>query len=93
MDTILSGMQGYAVAYLDNIVVYSPTWNQYLSHLEDILNRLLLTGLTIKKSKCHFAKAKCTFLGHVVGQGQIKLEGSKSQAIRDFQPKKMCVLS
>ena len=53
-------------------------------HLEDILKRLTKAGLTIKRSKCQFAKAECTFLGHVIGRGKVKLETCKLQAIQEF---------
>ena len=73
------------MAYLDDVVIYSSTWDQHLRDLEDIFKKLTAAGLTMKRSKCQFAKAECTFLGHVVGRGDIKPEECKLKAIRDFK--------
>jgi len=40
-----------------------------------VLDRLNEVGLTVKPSKCQLAMGKCTYLGHVVGNGVVKPEG------------------
>ena len=34
MDKLLRGTEQFATAYLDNMVVYSPTWEEHLKHLK-----------------------------------------------------------
>ena len=85
MDEVLVGTDDYATAYLDDVVIYSATWDQHLRDLEDIFKKSTAAGLTMKRSKCQFAKAECTLLGHVVGRGDIKPEECKLKAIRDFK--------
>ena len=74
MDIVLDGTQDFAAAYLDDIIVYSTTWEDHLHHLDIVLTRLKNAGLTVKESKCQFAKGTCTYLGHVVGDGTVKPE-------------------
>jgi len=73
MDQIIRGMDRFASAYLED----------HLAHLRAVLNKLMEVGLMIKpsKSKCQQAMAECTYLGHVVGNGVVKLVASKLQAI------------
>ena len=47
-----------------------------------ILEKLQDFGLTAKMPKCQWAMAECTYLGHVVGGGQVKLEVNKLEAVK-----------
>ena len=49
-----------------------------------MLERFREVGLTAKPSKCEWAAASCTYLGHVVGRGQVRPEECKVKAVRDF---------
>ena len=84
MDRILRGSQEYSEAYLDDVVIFSETWEEHLKHLTDILERIRKAGLTVKLGKCQFAMSQCVYLGHVVGNGMVKLERSKVEAIENF---------
>ena len=48
MDKLLMGLEGYIVAYLDDLVVFSQSWTDHLEHLRSILLRLREAGLTVK---------------------------------------------
>ena len=84
MDRILRGSQEYSEAYLDDVVIFSETLEEHLKHLTDILERIRKAGLTVKLGKCQFAMSQCVYLGHVVGNGMVKLERSKVEAIENF---------
>ena len=62
----------------------STTWEDYLAYLRVVLDKLMEVGLTTKPSKCQLAMAECTYLGNVVGNGVVKTEASKLQAILQF---------
>jgi len=64
------GLDGCA-AYLDNVVVFSHSWEQHIHQLHSFLRWLQETKLTVNLMKSEFCHAKVTFLGHVVGQGQV----------------------
>ena len=84
MDQILSGLQ-FSAAYLDDLVVFSDTWEEHLKHLRNILERLKSAGLTAKLKKCQFGMAECHYLGHIVGSGVVRPEHDKIRAVRTFQ--------
>lgn len=82
MDVVLAGTDSYAAAYLDDIVVYSATWEDHLRHLSDVLARIQRAGLTIHPRKCALAKEEVQYLGHVLGRGVIRPQTDKVQAIQ-----------
>ena len=84
MDHVIRGMHQFTNAYLDDLVVFSSSWEEHLDHLTTVLASLQEAGLTAKPSKCQFAMSECTYLGHVVGGGTVKPELDKLQAIKDF---------
>ena len=71
MNMVVKGLDGCAV-YLDDVVIYSNTWDDHLSHIQDLFERLEKANLTINLAKCEFAKAMVTYLGKVVGQGHVR---------------------
>ena len=84
MDRVLQGLEEYAAAYLDDVVIYSSNWKDHLYHLRQVLERIQDAGLTMKLSKCQFGMAHCIYLGHVVGSGVVKPEETKLEAMREF---------
>ena len=61
----------FVVVYLHNIMVYSESLSDHVSHLHEVFSRLREFELYVKKDKCEFCRKKITFLGHWVGQGKM----------------------
>ena len=57
MDIVIKGMQSYASAYLDDLVIFSSCWKDHVSHIHLVLERLPGAGLTVKLSKCQIGMA------------------------------------
>lgn len=68
-NTLLSKHQAYATAYLDNIAVFSDTWQEHLIHLVRIFQVLGRSRLKVSPEKCQVAQAYIHYLRHVVGSG------------------------
>ncbi len=83
MNRVTVGLEGCAV-YLDDIVVYSDTWDQHTSRIRALLERLAEAKLTVNLAKCEFARATVTYLGKVVGMGKVRPVGAKVIAIDTF---------
>ena len=67
MDVVLGEAQGeYVSAFIDDILVYSKTWEDHLIHVADILTRLEKAGLTASPSKTTLAVNKIQYIGHIV---------------------------
>ena len=85
MDRVVDDLQDFAAAYLDDLIIYSNTWEDHLKHVRVILQRLREAGLTVKPTKCQFGMERCVYLGHVVGGGTVQPEASKVETVRQFQ--------
>ncbi|KAG1955346.1 gag-pol fusion protein [Pimephales promelas] len=85
IDQILSGTEKYAAAYLDDIIIFSRTWQGHLIHLKEVLTRIKNAGLTIRSDKCTIAKAETCYLGHVLGHGVIRPQVGKVEAIKQAE--------
>ena len=71
MQKVLNGLNpargpGFVVVYIDDILIYSRTLDDHLSHIGQVLNRLQAAGLKLKASKCHFLRQEVEYLGHLI---------------------------
>jgi len=83
VNIVLSGLSGCA-AYLDDIVVYSESWQKHMEQLAEVFERLRRANLTINLAKCDFAQATVVYLEKVVGNGEVRLVQAKVEAILAF---------
>jgi hypothetical protein len=68
--------QTHAMAYLDDILVFSTTFSEHVKDLEMVFQRLTHLNLMLKLEKCCFFKRSVHYLGHVVsGDGIAPDEG------------------
>ena len=84
MDKILRGLEKYVSAYIDDVAIYSKTWEDHLKQLKSVLARLRAANLTAKPKKCRFGMDETLYLGHVIGGGRVKPELSKVQAVKTY---------
>ena len=85
MDKLLHHDLEYSRVYIDDIVVFSTTWDQHCKHLGLVLERLKVAGLTANVSKCQWGQVRCEFLGHMVGEGKVSPAECKVLALRTYQ--------
>lgn len=84
MDKVLAGLKyRCAIVYVDNIIVYGRTYDEFQGALNLVLTRLKEANLTLKPSKCSFGQDKISVLGYTIsGEGilpdETKLEKIKS---------------
>ena len=48
----------FAIAYLDDIIIFSKTPQEHLSHIRMVFEKLKSVNLSMKKSKCGFSAKK-----------------------------------
>ncbi|MEW8316224.1 MAG: reverse transcriptase domain-containing protein [Candidatus Thiodiazotropha endolucinida] len=70
--------------YLDDIVVFSITFEQHIERLEAVFRRLQTNNLKLKASKCEFFKRAVTYLGHVVSEEGICTDPTKTEAVLNW---------
>lgn len=81
MDQVLRDFSSFAAAYLDDIVIYSSSWEEHMGHLQAVLVRLQAAGLTVNPAKCVFAASQTEYLGHVIGGGVLRPQVNKIKAL------------
>ena len=74
------------VVYLDDILVYSPTWDKHVHHVQQVLHKLREHQLYAKLSKCEFGARRVEFLGHFVSAEGVAMDPAKVKAITDWKP-------
>ncbi|XP_053561366.1 uncharacterized protein LOC128652452 [Bombina bombina] len=84
VDRLLDGLQDYACAYLDDIAIYSDTWEDHLVHLGIVLDHLRVVGLTLKPDKCNIGRLEVQYLGYRVVCGKQRLEPAKVEATANW---------
>ena len=83
INKVISGLEN-CEAYIDDVIIYSDTFEDHLQRIRAFFNRLSDAKLTVNLAKSEFCHATLTFLGHVVGQGQVKPICAKVEAISVF---------
>ena len=85
MQKTLYDTTEFATAYMDDVVIYSSTWEEHLKHITMVLDRLQTANLTVYPSKCMWGGTTMTFLGHQVGDGKMTLPEHRVEALAQYQ--------
>ena len=84
----------FAIAYLDDIIIFSRMAEEHLSHIQKVFEKLQSAKLSMKLSKCHFFSKEIQYLGHILSTKGIHPLPSKTQAIQKVHtsttPKQVC---
>lgn len=85
MDEVLHDeLWKFVVVYLDDLNIYSRTFDEHLQHLRKIFDRLRDAGLKLNPEKCKFASTELAFLGHVISKDGIRTDPGKISKVKDF---------
>ena len=80
MNHVLQGLDGnICLIYLDDIIIFSSTFEQHLFRLRCVLDRLVAANLTLNPGKCSFGQSSVLFLAHIVSQDGIQPNPEKTQ--------------
>ena len=87
-QTMSDFMWSILLVYLDDLLIYTPTFDKHLIALELVLGRLRLIGVRLNPDKCHFAYFVVKFLGHLVSAEGVATDPDKVEAVRNWpEPK------
>lgn len=73
------------IAYLDDILIFSKTYEEHTEYLRLVLERLRKAQLFVKASKCRFYKEQVEFLGFIVGRNGIAMDPERVRAIQEWE--------
>ena len=80
-DLFRSYLRKFILVFFDDILVYSKSWNDHLSHLQIVFDILSINQLFVKESKCQFGVTQVTYLGHIISEKGVSVDPEKIQAV------------
>jgi hypothetical protein len=75
---------GYVINYIDDIVIFSRSFDQHMDHLDTVINKLTSAGSTPNAQKCSFYKLEIKFLGHLVSREKLMPDPQQIEAILNY---------
>jgi len=85
MDKVITAaLRENVFVYLDNLLVWSPTFEAHLDMLSQVRACLQRAELTINIDKSKFCYSQVRYLRYVVGGGCIQTDDAKIQPIQEF---------
>lgn len=85
-NLIGNGRWDYVMVYLDDILIFSRTFDQHKHHLNEILSLLSQANFQVNPDKCTIAVNEINFLSHTINEKGIQPNGDKIKVILDLPP-------
>ena len=83
----------FSLVYIDNIIVYSKSYNEHLAHLDQVLQAVKEAQITLSPKKCHFTYTSILLLGQKVSHLGLSTHAEKVKAITELVvPSNVCTL-
>lgn len=84
---VLAGyVHDFCLSYADDIVIFSNTWEDHLTHVALVLERLQIYGFACSLEKCHFGRRELAFLGHIIKSECNEAKPEHIRAVIEAQP-------
>lgn len=83
-NTLAPGLRHFVLVFFDDILVYSPTFEDHVDHLRQVFQWLRSDQWKLKLSKCTFARESISYLGHIVSSQGLSIDPAKVQAVMDW---------
>lgn len=75
-----------ALAYLDDIIVWSTTWEEHLQRLQSVFDKFRQAGMLLNAEKCQFGRTKIKFLGHVISHDGLEVDRERVSDLLNIPP-------
>ena len=83
MDTLFREliMAGKIVIYMDDILIFTQTMDEYRSIVKQVLQILADNKLSLYPKKCKFYQTKIEYLGVILSQDSIETDPTKTKGV------------
>ncbi len=83
-DVLRDMLNIFVFVYLDDIIIFSPSFQEHVQHVRGVLQCLLENRLFVKAEKCVFHASSVSFLGSVVSADGISMDPAKVRTVMDW---------
>ena len=83
-DILREFLDQFCVAYLDDILIYSDTYEEHVQHVRVVLEKLQKVGLHARADKCTFHQRSISFLGYIVSSEGISMDPERISTITEW---------
>lgn len=73
-----------AIVFIDDILIYSATYEEHLLHIQLVLDLLLQHQFKVNLAKCSFAHQQLKYLGHVLSPNDVSTDPSKIVDVKNW---------
>lgn len=70
--------------FVDDILIYSPSLEAHIQHLQQVFDIIQANHFSIKLSKCIFAQRQLEYLGHVITAAGVATKPTKITAVTNW---------
>jgi transposase InsO family protein len=70
--------------YLDDVIIFSKTYEEHLDRLEQVFDRLRSTGFKLSPKKCSFFKRRVKYVGHIVSEEGVEPDPAKVEKVKNW---------
>ncbi|MBW0589793.1 hypothetical protein O181_129508, partial [Austropuccinia psidii MF-1] len=83
MDTIFQEeiLEGWMVVYVDDIIIYSETWEDHVQYTYRVLSKCTPINLKVSLKKCDLHQQELLALGHKVSGLSMEIDHNKAAAV------------
>ena len=84
-DTLKDYLNIFCTVYIDDILIYSNSWEEHTAHVKKVLKRLQIADLQINISKCEFNVTEICYLDMIITTDGICMIPQKVQAVVNWE--------
>ncbi len=85
VEAVLVPVSDVSCNYIDDVVIFSSSWNNHLLDIKRVIGCLNTAGFTIKMKKCCFGRKYLTYLGHTIGGGGLSIPQCRVDSLLAFR--------
>ena len=83
-DILRDFLNRFVFVYLDDILIFSRSVEEHVTHVRQVISRLLKNKLFAKAEKCEFHTNTVCLLGYIVQSGSLMPDPAKVQAVEEW---------
>ncbi|CAF2678618.1 unnamed protein product [Rotaria sp. Silwood2] len=85
MADILSSCRQFSLVYIDDIVVFSRSFEEHLNHLQQLLCILSKYNFQLNPPRCKLFHQKIDYLSHIISEGGFQPNNERIQSIMNLR--------